>query len=118
MKSMEQRIEELRRRRAEVEGGGGKERVEKHRKSGKLTARDRVTQLCDPNSFQESGLFAEHRATLFGMEGKAFPADGVVTGAGTVLGGVCIWRVRILRLQEDRQEKFIRRKSPIRCSSR
>ncbi|HEY4977946.1 MAG TPA: acyl-CoA carboxylase subunit beta [Candidatus Acidoferrum sp.] len=86
MKSMEQRIEELRRRRAEVEGGGGAERIEKHRKSGKLTARDRISQLCDPNTFQESGLFAEHRSTLFGMQGKAFPADGVVTGAGTVLG--------------------------------
>jgi len=86
MKSMESRIEELRRRRAEVEGGGGAERIEKHRKSGKLTARDRITQLCDPNTFQESGLFAEHRSVLFGMQGKAFPADGVVTGAGTVLG--------------------------------
>ncbi len=86
MKSMEQRIEELRRRRAEVEGGGGAERVAKHRKSGKLTARDRISELCDPDSFQESGLFAEHRSTLFGMEGKAFAADGVITGAGTVLG--------------------------------
>jgi methylmalonyl-CoA carboxyltransferase large subunit len=86
MKSMEQRIEELRRRRAEVEAGGGAERVEKHRKSGKLTARDRISTLCDPGSFQESGLFAEHRSTLFGMEGKVFAADGVITGAGTVFG--------------------------------
>src|SRR5271165_2841719 len=86
MKNMEQRIKELRRRRAEIEGGGGVERIEKQRKSGKLTARDRITELCDPNSFQESGLFAEHRSVLFGMEGKTFPADGVITGAGTVLG--------------------------------
>src|SRR5208337_102815 len=86
MKTMEQRIEELRQRRAEIEEGGGAARIEKHHKSGKLTARERVTELCDPNSFQESGLFAEHRCTLFGMEGKSFPADGVITGAGTVLG--------------------------------
>lgn len=86
MKTMEQRIEELRRRRTEVEAGGGAERIEKQRKSGKLTARERISHLCDPNSFQESGLFAEHRATLFGMEGKPFPADGVITGAGTILG--------------------------------
>src|SRR3974390_244328 len=86
MKRREQRIEELRRRRTEVEGGGGTERIEKQRKSGKLTARDRISHLCDANSFQESGLFAEHRATLFGMEGKAFPADGVITGAATILG--------------------------------
>jgi methylmalonyl-CoA carboxyltransferase large subunit len=86
MNGMEKRIEELRRRRAEIEAGGGFERMEKHRKSGKLTARERVAELCDPHSFQESGLFAEHRSTLFGMAGKCFPADGVITGAGTVLG--------------------------------
>jgi methylmalonyl-CoA carboxyltransferase large subunit len=86
MKTMEQRIEELKSRRAEVELGGGKERIEKQRQAGKLTARERIAELCDPNSFQESGLFAEHRATLFGMLDKSFPADGVVTGAATVLG--------------------------------
>jgi methylmalonyl-CoA carboxyltransferase 12S subunit len=31
-------------------------------------------------------LFAEHRSTLFGMEGKNLPADGVVTGAASVAG--------------------------------
>jgi methylmalonyl-CoA carboxyltransferase 12S subunit len=86
MTEMEKRIEDLRRRRAEIEAGGGAERIEKHRKSGKLTARERISELCDSHSFQESGLFAEHRATWFGMAGKSFPADGVITGAGTVLG--------------------------------
>ena len=86
MKTMEQRIDELKIRRAELELGGGKERIEKQHKSGKRTARERIHELCDPNSFQESGLFAEHRAVLFGMLDKSFPADGVVTGAGTVLG--------------------------------
>ncbi len=86
MKTMEQRIEELRRRRAKIEEGGGAARIEKQHKSGKLSARERIAELCDPHSFQESGLFAEHRSTLFGMEGKELPADGVITGAGTVLG--------------------------------
>ena len=86
MKTMEQRIKELRSRRAELELGGGKERIEKQQKAGKLTARQRIAELCDGNSFQESGLFAEHRALLFGMLDKSFPADGVVTGAATVLG--------------------------------
>lgn len=86
MKTMEERIEELRRRRAEVESGGGAERIAKHHKSGKLTARERISELCDPHSFQELGLFAEHRSTLFGMAGKEFPADGVITGAGIILG--------------------------------
>ncbi|MGB7729230.1 MAG: acyl-CoA carboxylase subunit beta [Candidatus Acidiferrum sp.] len=85
-KTMEQRVEELRTRRAELELGGGKERIDKQHQGGKLTARERIAELCDPNSFQESGMFAEHRATLFGMQDKSFPADGVVTGAATILG--------------------------------
>ena len=51
-------------------------------RAGKLTARERVEALVDPESFEETGLFAEHRATLFGMAGKEMPADGVVTGRG------------------------------------
>ncbi|MGB7434105.1 MAG: acyl-CoA carboxylase subunit beta [Candidatus Acidiferrum sp.] len=86
MKTMDQRIEELHSRRAEIALGGGKERINKQHQAGKLTARERINELCDANSFQESGMFAEHRATLFGMMDKSFPADGVVTGAGTVLG--------------------------------
>ena len=86
MKTMDERIEELNSRRAELELGGGAERITKQHQSGKLTARERIRELCDPHSFQESALFAEHRATTFGMLGKSFPADGVVTGAGTVLG--------------------------------
>jgi methylmalonyl-CoA carboxyltransferase large subunit len=66
--------------------GGGEDRLEKQHKGGKLTARERVEALVDPDSFEESGMFAEHRATLFGMAGKDFPADGVVTGAASVSG--------------------------------
>ena len=69
LRTMDQRVEELRTRRAEVELGGGKERIDKQHQGGKLTARERIAELCDPNSFQESGMFAEHRATLFGMAG-------------------------------------------------
>ncbi len=84
--SMEQRIEKLRERRAKLELGGGADKLEKHRASGKQTARERVESLVDPGSFQETGLFAEHRSVLFGMAGKETPADGVVTGAGSVNG--------------------------------
>jgi methylmalonyl-CoA carboxyltransferase large subunit len=53
---------------------------------GKLTARERVEELVDRGSFQEIGIFAKHRATLFGMAEKDTPADGVVTGCATVDG--------------------------------
>jgi methylmalonyl-CoA carboxyltransferase 12S subunit len=84
--TMQEKVAELRKRTSKATLGGGKERLEKQRQGGKLTARERVEALVDPDSFEESGLFAEHRATLFGMAGKDFPADGVVTGAASVGG--------------------------------
>ena len=84
--SMEQRIESLRKKREELMQGGGADKLAKHRASGKLTARERIDALVDKGSFQETGLFAQHRATMFGMLGKDTPADGVVTGAASVGG--------------------------------
>jgi methylmalonyl-CoA carboxyltransferase 12S subunit len=84
--SMDEKIQDLRKRREQIMLGGGADKLEKHRASGKLTARERVEALVDPGSFQETGLFAQHRATLFGMAGKEMPADGVVTGAAAVGG--------------------------------
>jgi methylmalonyl-CoA carboxyltransferase 12S subunit len=83
---MKELIEDLRKRSAHAMLGGGAGRLEKHRKSGKLTARERIEALVDPSSFEEAGLLAEHRATLFGMAGKDLPADGVVTGAASIDG--------------------------------
>jgi methylmalonyl-CoA carboxyltransferase large subunit len=82
----QEKIDELRKRTQKIQEGGGAEKLEKQRKAGKLTARERVSALVDPESFQELGLFAQHRATLFGMAGKDFPAEGVVTGAASVSG--------------------------------
>jgi methylmalonyl-CoA carboxyltransferase large subunit len=84
--AMQEKIEELKRRREKVMQGGGTDKLEKQRQSGKLTARERIDALVDPASFEENGLFAEHRATMFGMAGKSMPADGVVTGAASVSG--------------------------------
>jgi methylmalonyl-CoA carboxyltransferase large subunit len=83
---MQEKIAELKRRREATMLGGGADKLEKQRKSGKLTARERIDALVDPESFEENGLFAEHRSTMFGMEGKSMPADGVVTGAASVGG--------------------------------
>jgi len=65
---------------------GGSERVEKQHKLGKLTSRERLDLLFDPGSFHELDLFVRHRATLFGMNKIVVPAEGVVTGYGTVNG--------------------------------
>ena len=85
-KTLNDRIGELREKRARIELGGGKERIDKQHAAGKLSARERVEKLVDRDSFQEIGLFAQHRATHFGMADKPMPADGVVTGCATVDG--------------------------------
>jgi methylmalonyl-CoA carboxyltransferase large subunit len=84
--TMADKVSELRAKRAELELGGGKERIQKQHDSGKLSARERVAKLVDKDSFEEIGMFARHRATYFGMADKDLPADGVVTGCATVDG--------------------------------
>ena len=66
--------------------GGGEKAIEKQHAAGKMTARERLEQLFDPDSFVEIGLFVKHRCTNFGMEKKSAPGEGVVTGYGTVNG--------------------------------
>jgi len=83
---MQEKIAALRERRAQVAAAGGEKRVAKQHEQGKLTARERIAALVDPDSFQEVGVYAEHRAERFGMSGKSVPSDGVVVGQGTVLG--------------------------------
>jgi methylmalonyl-CoA carboxyltransferase large subunit len=80
------KISDLRAKRAELELGGGRERIAKQRAGGKLSARERVAKLVDRDTFEEIGLFARHRATYFGMADKDLPADGVVTGCATIDG--------------------------------
>jgi methylmalonyl-CoA carboxyltransferase large subunit len=85
-KTLNDRITDLRGKRAHLYLGGGQERIDKQHAMGKLTARERVAKLVDRDSFQEVGVFAQHRATYFGMAGKEMPADGVVTGCATLDG--------------------------------
>src|SRR3954447_13225517 len=84
--SMGTLTEALRKKKAQLYQGGGPDRLAKQKEQGKLTARERIDGLADPGSFEELGLFAQHRQTHFGMAGKEVPADGVVTGAASVDG--------------------------------
>ena len=66
--------------------GGGFEKIEKQHKQHKLTARERIEILLDSDSFEEYGLYVEHRCSDFGMEKEKISGDGVVTGSGTING--------------------------------
>jgi propionyl-CoA carboxylase beta chain len=68
--------------------GGGQARIDKQHQGGKLTARERITLLLDDNSFQEMGMFIQHRSTSFGLDKQIIPGDGVVTGYGTIHGRI------------------------------
>lgn len=70
----------------EAKQGGGIKRIESQHKKGKLTARERIHFLLDPDSFEEIGMLVTHRSTDFGMEKEIYPGDGVVTGYGTIAG--------------------------------
>jgi propionyl-CoA carboxylase beta chain len=83
---MKDRSKELVEKRVAAQVGGGQARIDKQHQQGKLTARERVTLLLDEGSFNEIGMFVEHRATSFGLEKLKSPGDGVVTGYGTIHG--------------------------------
>lgn len=90
--SLKQNIEELRELKAVAEKGGGDAAIEKQISMGKMTARERILALLDPDSFQEYDLFVEHEERNFGMDKKVLPGDGVITGIGTIGGHpVCIY---------------------------
>ena len=80
------KLEELRLRSQEIELGGGAKAIEKQHERGKYTARERLTLLFDEGSFTELDKFVTHRCVNFGMENTFTPAEGVVTGYGTIDG--------------------------------
>lgn len=82
----EARFEELAQRLAESDAGGGPDKIAKHHKSGKMTARERVLELLDEGSFEEIDKFVVHRCNDFGMEKSHIPGEGVVSGFGRVNG--------------------------------
>ena len=71
-------------RRAEL--GGGQDRLERQHAAGKLTARERIDLLFDPDTFEEVDKLVVHRCRDFGMENQIVPGDGVVAGHGRVDG--------------------------------
>ena len=82
---MQDRLEDLRRRRHEARHAGSPRAVDRQHEKGKLLARERIEYLLDPESFHELDMLARHRAQAAGLEERPY-TDGVVTGWGTVNG--------------------------------
>ncbi len=80
--NFERLVSELRSLEARLIEGGGRGKIEREHKRGKLTARERIARLLDPDSyFQEIGLLVAWDK----YSGQA-PAAGVVTGLGCIAG--------------------------------
>ncbi len=71
------KVSELIDKKAEIMLGGGKEKQDKQRQDGSMTARERIDALLDNGSFVEIGAFVSAR-------NENTPADGVITGYGTI----------------------------------
>ncbi|MDZ7742325.1 MAG: acyl-CoA carboxylase subunit beta [Bacteroidota bacterium] len=84
MSSLEEKYNLFEEKNSKAELGGGKERIERQHKAGRLTARERIKLLLDPGTFVEMDKFVTHKATDFDMDKKKIPGDGVVTGYGKI----------------------------------
>jgi len=80
------RLDEVRRRHANAEAGGGEERMLRQHKEGKLSARERIDLLLDEGTFEEMDKLVRHRTTDFGMAQQVIDGDGFVTGWGYIHG--------------------------------
>jgi 3-methylcrotonyl-CoA carboxylase beta subunit len=85
---MQSLLNELQTRTEQVSLGGGQKKIDDQHRKGKLTARERVARLTDPDSrwleigaFVADGLYAEHGGC---------PSGGVVVGIGYVSGRQCV----------------------------
>lgn len=84
--SLAEKYKQFEERNKLAELGGGKERIERQHNAGRKTARERIKDLLDPETFVEVDKFVTHRATDFGMEKNRIMGDGVVAGYGKIDG--------------------------------
>jgi len=79
---------QLHAREKKVRLGGGEKKINDQHEKGKLTARERISYLTDPDSlFVEIGLFAGEG--MYQEQGGC-PSGGVVTGIGFIRGRRCV----------------------------
>jgi methylmalonyl-CoA decarboxylase alpha subunit len=80
------KVDELITSKQMIEQGGGPEKIQKQHEKGKMFARERINYLLDEGSFVEVDAFVKHRCSSFNMAKVEAPAEGVITGYGTIDG--------------------------------
>ena len=86
MPNEDAKIRKLKDSRRKAIEGGGQARIQKQHNKGKLTARERISELVDPGSFHELEMFATRRVDNQDPDSEKYYSDGVVTGFGQVNG--------------------------------
>ena len=84
--AIDRKLQDLAEMRHRAHLGGGETRIEQQHNRGKLSARERIALLMDPNTFKELDTFVTHRTTEFGLGDQKVLGDAVVTGYGKVEG--------------------------------
>src|SRR5436305_4898098 len=79
-------VEDLQARREQIKQGGGREKIDAQHAREKLTARERLALLIDPDTFVELGIHGRPNLSQRATEGREATADGVITGYGKVDG--------------------------------
>ncbi len=85
-KWMDGYMDKLMNLRRENLAGGGRERVERQRALGKLTARERIEKIADPGSFEEFGSAVRDTRPPYDGKSRPSPGDGVVMGLARIKG--------------------------------
>jgi propionyl-CoA carboxylase beta chain len=83
---IQSRLIALQQRNQLAESGGGEQRRARQRKEGKMSARERIDFLLDPETFEETDKLVTHRSNEFGMGEEKYYGDGFVTGYGRIEG--------------------------------
>ncbi|MFT4737616.1 MAG: propionyl-CoA carboxylase beta chain [Cyclobacteriaceae bacterium] len=86
VKSVAEKLNRLEELNEQAFEGGGQARIDKQHEKGKLTARERIDLLLDPDTFEEIDRLVVHRSHDFGLEKQKILGDGVVTGYGDIDG--------------------------------
>tara|TARA_B100001093_G_scaffold183906_1_gene176541 strand:- start:752 stop:2386 length:1635 start_codon:yes stop_codon:yes gene_type:complete len=82
-----QLVDELKQKINVVKEGGGEKYVDRHRSRGKLLARERINEICDPGTpFLELSSLAAN-----GLYDSRAHSAGIITGIGVVHGKECLF---------------------------
>ena len=87
--SFDEKLKKMQEIKDQAKLGGGQDRIDRQHEQGKLTARERIDSLLDPNSFQEIDSLTRASGE---KDDQSIVGDAVVTGWGEINGRkVCIF---------------------------